>query len=370
MRLTTAAALAATTAFGAGAAAVAAGRHVSELALRPSASGVDPDPLTVHAVTGQDITLTRTLGTVRRGVHGLIAAGVHVTVGEVLSTAPDSVTRRLVRINRGGVAPGDTLRLTPQVHTGTPGSALGLEYRDAEIPAELGLLPAWFVPGARDTWVVLAHGLGTSRELGMNLMAFLAKLRLPVLAFSYRNDAGAPPSWDGIGHLGDSEWRDLDAAMRYAVRHGARRLVLHGWSTGATMALRATSHSPLRALVSGMVLDSPVLDWQDTVRAAAAARGAPRALLPLGVRATEGRTGLHAERIAEAAHPERLDVPALVFHGPDDTLAPWGPSRQLARQRPDLVTLHAVSGASHAAMWNANPSTYEEALRRFLTPLL
>lgn len=192
MRLTTAAALAATTAFGAGAAAVAAGRHVSELALRPSASGVDPDPLTVHAVTGQDITLTRTLGTVRRGVHGLIAAGVHVTVGEVLSTAPDSVTRRLVRINRGGVAPGDTLRLTPQVHTGTPGSALGLEYRDAEIPAELGLLPAWFVPGARDTWVVLAHGLGTSRELGMNLMAFLAKLRLPVLAFSYRNDSKRP----------------------------------------------------------------------------------------------------------------------------------------------------------------------------------
>ena len=88
MRLTTAAALAATTAFGAGAAAVAAGRHVSQLALRPTADGVDPDPLTVHAVTGQDITLTRTLGTSRRGVHGLIAAGVHAIVGEVALDGP------------------------------------------------------------------------------------------------------------------------------------------------------------------------------------------------------------------------------------------------------------------------------------------
>jgi pimeloyl-ACP methyl ester carboxylesterase len=112
-----------------------------------------------------------------------------------------------------------------------------------------------------------------------------------------------------------------------------------------------------------------VLDWQSTIRATAAAHGAPGPLLPLAVRAAEGRTGLHADRIADAADPRRLNDPTLIFHGPDDTIAPWGPSRELAGRRPDRVILHPVPGAAHAAMWNADPHNYEEVLRRFLTPL-
>lgn len=63
-------------------------------------------------------------------------------------------------------------------------------------------------------------------------------------------------------------------------------------------------------------------------------------------------------------------MPALIVHGPDDAVAPWGLSRRLAARRPDLVTLHTVAGAPHGAMWNADPAAYEEALRRFLTPLM
>ncbi len=63
-------------------------------------------------------------------------------------------------------------------------------------------------------------------------------------------------------------------------------------------------------------------------------------------------------------------MPTLIFHGPDDTVAPWGPSRRLAERRRDLVTLHAVRNAPHGAMWNVDPGTYEEAMRRFLTPLM
>jgi pimeloyl-ACP methyl ester carboxylesterase len=63
-------------------------------------------------------------------------------------------------------------------------------------------------------------------------------------------------------------------------------------------------------------------------------------------------------------------VPALVLHGPDDTVAPWSATRAFADRRPDLVTLRAVRHAPHAAMWNADPERYEEAVRRFLTPLL
>ncbi|NEE52888.1 alpha/beta fold hydrolase, partial [Streptomyces sp. SID8455] len=226
------------------------------------------------------------------------------------------------------------------------------------------------VPGDRDTWVITAHGLGTTRDHPMNLMGFLSGQQLPVLDITYRGDAGAPRSADGLGHLGASEWRDLDAAIRFAVRYGARNVVLHGWSTGASMALHAAAGSPLRDRISGLVLDSPVVDWQTTLRALAAARGVPAALLPLAVRAAQGRTGMTSAPLLDTALADALPAPTLILHGPDDTIAPWGPSRALAARRPDLVSLHAVPRAPHASMWNADPGRYEETLRRFLTPLM
>ncbi|SCE06596.1 hypothetical protein GA0115240_13755 [Streptomyces sp. DvalAA-14] len=181
---------------------------------------------------------------------------------------------------------------------------------------------------------------------------------------------GAPASPDRIGHLGETEWRDLDAAMRYAEARGARRIVLYGWSTGATMALRALHQSPAREHVAGLVLDSPVLDWRSTVRAAVTQHRLPALLTPLAVRAAEGRTGQHGARHAEAVDPDRLTVPTLLIHGPDDTFASWAATEELARRRPELIALHTVPGAPHAAMWNVDPDGYAETLRRFLTPLM
>ncbi|WP_316780345.1 alpha/beta hydrolase [Streptomyces sasae] len=359
----------------AGAASVAAGRFASGAALKaPPGRPLPTEPrLTVHGTAAGRITLTRDLASLRPGVYGLAGDGSHAVVGAVLESAAntaDTVVRRLERVTHGTLETGDQVWLTPNVHIGDPGTALGLECADIDIPGELGPLPAWFVPGYRDTWVIAVHGLGTTRELAMNVMEFLHARRLPVLALAYRGDLGAPRAPDGLNHLGESEWRDLDAAIRYAVRYGARRVVLYGWSTGATMALRAAIHSALRDRVSGLVLDSPVLNWEATLRALAQARHTPEPLLPLAVRAAQGRAGLHADHVGDPVDPAQLTVPTLIVHGPDDTVAPWTYSRRLAARRPDRVALHTVPDAPHGAMWNADPKQYEERLRRFLTPLM
>ncbi|WP_411106185.1 alpha/beta hydrolase [Streptomyces sp. cmx-4-9] len=376
MRTATATAAAVLTALvGAGAAAVAAGRYAADAALRPEPGRPLPGShrLSVHAAGDGRVTLTRSLGSLRPGVHGLDAPGVHAAVGPVLTDAPhgpDTVVRSLLSVSHGSLDPGTRVTLTPQVHLGNPRTALGLDHADVDVPGELGALPAWFVPAARDTWVITVHGLGATREHPMVVMPFLHRHRLPVLDLAYRGDLGAPASPDRLGHLGESEWRDLDAAIRYALRYGARRVILHGWSTGATMALHAAERSALAGRIAGLVLDSPVLDWHATLRGLAAARRTPAAVLPLAVRAAEGRAGLRADRRPPGADPAGLRMPVLIVHGPDDTLAPWEPSRRLAAARPDLVTLHTVRGAGHGAMWNADPDGYEEALRRFLTPLM
>ncbi|WP_093801463.1 S9 family peptidase [Streptomyces sp. Wb2n-11] len=375
MRPATATAAAVTTLLGVGAAAVAVGRYAGDAALKASPGRPLPrDPrLTVHATAAGRITLTRCLASLRPGTYGIEGLGVHAVVGPVLDDAPhtaDTVVRRLERVSHGTLGPGTRVRLTPQVYVGDPRTALGLDHTDVDVPGELGALPAWFLPGTRDTWVITVHGLGTTRAHPMNILPFLLGQQLPVLDLAYRGDAGAPRPPGGLGHLGDSEWRDVDSAIRYAVRRGAERVILHGWSTGAAMAAHAAVRSPLRDRVSGVVLDSPVLDWKATVRALAAARHTPGVLLPLAVRAVQGSTGLRGDRLREATGPGGLRVPTLIIHGPDDAVAPWHSSRELARLLPDLAVLHTVPRAPHAAMWNADPATYEETLRRFLTPLM
>ncbi|MDH6216059.1 alpha/beta hydrolase [Streptomyces pseudovenezuelae] len=375
MRTVKATAAAVTVALAAGAASVAAGRFASDAALKaPPGRPLPTEPrLTVHATAAGQIALTRALASLRPGTYGLAGDGSHAVVGPVLDSAnhsADTVVRRLERVTHGTLEPGDKVWLTPKVHVGDPGTALGLDHTDVEVTGELGALPAWFVPGVRDTWVITVHGLGATREHPMNVMEFLHRQRFPVLDLAYRGDPGAPRSPDGLHHLGETEWRDLDAAIRHAVRLGAAKVVLYGWSTGATMALRAAARSGLCDRVSGLVLDSPVLSWPATLRALASARHTPGALLPLAVRAAQGRTGLRGDPAAEAADAAQLTVPTLILHGPDDTLAPWEHSRRLADARPGLVTLHPVRQAPHGAMWNADPASYEEALRRFLTPLM
>ncbi|MFF7445254.1 MULTISPECIES: alpha/beta fold hydrolase [unclassified Streptomyces] len=375
MRTVKATAAAVTVALAAGAASVAVGRLASDAALKAPPGGPLPtEPrLTVHATAAGQVALTRDLAALRPGTYGLAGEAAHAVVGPVLDTAAhtaDTVVRRLERVTRGTLRPGDTVWFTPNVHVGDPVSALGIAYQEVGVPGELGTLPAWFVPGIRATWVISVHGLGTTRELSLNVLEFLAASRFPVLALGYRGDPDAPRPPDGLNHLGETEWRDLDAAIRFAVRNGARKVVLHGWSTGATMALRAAAHSGVRDRISGLVLDSPVLSWETTLRALATARRTPGALLPLAVRAAQGRTGLHADAAAEAADPDLLRVPTLIVHGPDDTIAPWTHSRRLAAARPQRIALHTVPHAPHGAMWNADPAGYEEVLRRFLTPLM
>lgn len=101
MRWGTVAAAAAAVVAGAGAAVLLVGRRVSDLALRPETAEHGPvaaEPvLRVHRMTAREVTLTRTVGSGRRGIYALDWPGGHAVVGDVLATDPQTVTRRIER---------------------------------------------------------------------------------------------------------------------------------------------------------------------------------------------------------------------------------------------------------------------------------
>ncbi|MFJ1754310.1 alpha/beta hydrolase family protein [Kitasatospora sp. NPDC088134] len=372
MRWGTAAVVAAAAAGTGAVAFLALGRRVSEQVVRSGGGAAFvPPPAVVRALGPGRVVLTATPDTVRRGQYALEwGADGHAVVGEVLEERGGLVTRRLERAEHGTLAVGTEVRITPRVLRGDPRTALGLDHTEIAIAGDLGNLPAWRTTGVRGTWVVLIHGPGADREQALPVLPLLHALRLPTLTVSYRGDRDTAPSPDGLGHFGEAEWHDVDAAVRYALAQGAGKVVLYGWSVGATIALHTAARSTWRDRIAGLVLDSPVLDWSGTVRREAARAWSSPVLGELGALAAQGRTGVDLADFARIASGADLGSPALLLHSPDDPVAPWAAARHLAEERDDLVSLHPVPQAEHAALWNADPAGYTEALRRFLTPLL
>jgi pimeloyl-ACP methyl ester carboxylesterase len=75
---------------------------------------------------------------------------------------------------------------------------------------------------------------------------------------------------------GLTEWQDLAAAAQYALGHGARRLLLVGYSMGGAIVISFLERSPLAGRVAGVVVDSPMTDFGRAVD-----HGASRQTLPL-----------------------------------------------------------------------------------------
>jgi alpha-beta hydrolase superfamily lysophospholipase len=358
--------------------------HFARLVVSPSEGR--PDDVEVIGVGAGTITLRAMAETVAPGRYGLWLDGGegHARLGEVIDHDEQSrtVTRKVLGVDRGRLREG-MARWNQYFYAGTPGTALGLAFTEIEVTSEVGALPSWLIPPAagvpaRDTWAILVHGRGATREECLRAVPVLHRLGFTTLVMSYRNDAGVPRSRGGRYHLGDAEWMDVEAAVLKAVEAGARDVVLAGWSMGGAIALQTISRSWLADRVRAVVLDAPVIDWRHVLDHHARLNRVPPAVGRLSQAVLEHP---HARRLAGVETPlslSRLDwvtraselkLPLLLIHSDDDEFVPSAPSRRLAQARPDLVTFVPVKGARHTKEWNVDPDGWDTAVARFLLTL-
>lgn len=300
----------------------------------------------------------------------------YAKLGGLLERGDGTVTRELERVEFGELREGRA-RISGYYYLQP--EELGLPVTSVEIGTELGQAPAWVFPAPEGAgegrWVIQVHGWGATRQEGLRAVRVYHEAGFTCLLASYRNDGDAPESVDRRYGLGGTEWRDIEAAIDYAVEHGARSIVLMGWSMGGAVVLQTITRSRSLEKVTGIVLESPVIDWVDTLEYQGNLLRLPDVMTRAAMRLIESEwsgpiTGQGApidlRSMDFVARASELSLPMLILHSDDDGFVPSTGSRALAAARSDIVTLVSFDVALHTKLWNYDEAKWTAAIAGWL----
>jgi uncharacterized protein len=305
------------------------------------------------------------------GVFDPVAAS-YTRVSEVMLIDEDQkfVERRIDPPGSGPERLGPLVDWTPDVFFEP--SAVGGRYEEVDIPTSYGAAPAWLFEGENtDVWVIHIHGSWTSRAIMFRDVQAFSPLGFTSLVPSFRSDPEVSPPQAESSHLGQTEWHDVESAVAYAVAHGARRIILSGWSMGGTIALLTAERSAYREQIAGIILVGPVTSWRKTITAGAARAGVPAIgaglvmrlmQVPLFAKLIGLEEAINFDALEWVDLPDRVAVPTLVLHSKADQEVPWEISAAFQRANPGTVTLIPLPGAHHTQEWNASPHTFTSQL--------
>jgi len=341
----------------------------------PAVRRADTRILSVDREQGS-IALGTTADTALPGRYGVFTAGTpeYLRLGPVLSRDEQRTVREL----RTPLGDHDTVGEAAAFsgwYYHRP-EELGIPFQSDLVPSAVGPCPAWVFPAdGSDIWCILIHGRGTTRAECLRAVPLLHERGITCLVISYRNDGEAPRSRTGRYGLGDTEWRDADAAVGLARRSGARRIVVMGWSMGGAIALQVALRSAHRDRIAGIVLDSPVVDWTDVLRFHGTRMRLPAPVVSMTLRVLSAEWGaamlrmgapIGFDRLDVVAHADRLRTPVLILHSEDDGFVPIAGSCALATARPDLVRLERFDTARHTKLWNYDEERWRTAIGAWL----
>lgn len=304
----------------------------------------------------------------RQGVWGLEWSSGYDQVGAILKVSDEQVTREYVPLV-GSPAVGDMGRLDKFAFPDDPEAAFDLAFEKVTFSSPLGEFPAWFIDGSRDTWAIFVHGRSAAREEALRMLPTVTELGFPSLVITYRNDEGVPADPSDFYRYGQTEWVDLEGAATYAFAHGAKGIILVGYSMGGAIVTNFLYESQLSDSVTGVILDAPMLDFGATVDLGASEKGYPMLFSALAKLFAGWRFDIDWDALDYLGRSDELAVPILLFHGDEDDTVPVETSDALAKARPDLVRYVRVANAVHVGSWNVDSAAYEEAVREFLSGL-
>ena len=328
---------------------------------------------------GLQIILAATPEATVEGVYGFFFDGGrgHARIGRIVSYSPAerTVQREVEAVYSGDLSAARRGYWSGAAHPDP--ASIGLASEDVDIDVDGGSAPAWLVRAPQETgvWAIMVHGRGASRQECLRAVRTARELGMSSLLVTYRNDGLAPSAQDGRYGLGSTEWRDIEAAIGYALEQGAREVVLFGWSMGGAICLQTADLSRYHTLIRAMVLDAPVISWVNVLAHHAELNRIPSAVGRYGQLMMSHKLGRRLTGLAAPVDLKAMDwvsravelrTPTLIVHSVDDEYVPYGPSAALAEKNPEMVTFEAFDRARHTKEWNVDPERWERLVTAWL----
>jgi len=306
------------------------------------------------------------------GRFGLLWQGGAGTLGPVVERDAEAVVRTVVPTRGRPPRVGDPARVDVTLFADP--ADRGLAFDEVRVPGPVGELPGWWLPGRPHDAILVLHGRRRAdRTEALRILPTLTETGASVLVASYRNHDASPASPDGFYHYGASEADDAVAALRWLADRGAQRVVLVGFSMGASVAVGALERWPDEApRPIGLVLDSPLIDPQSVFAVGARDMGlpAPGVLAAWATRIAGWRSGVDFAALDLRLRAPALDLPVLLVAGVQDGTVPVDLVDAFAAALPRTPAYLRLDGVEHVEGWNAGPDRYEAEVESFLAPLV
>jgi len=296
----------------------------------------------------------------------------HAVVQAEPDQASDSIVRFKVLKQHTGNLPEIGTPVSLSGWLGSTPEHFGFDHRYHNVTLPNGTT-GWLFPNNSDKWVIHVHG----RRAGMgetlrNLEQF-ETFGFNQLTISMATDPKPLGLGSKVSMLGMTEWKEVEAAVRFASLAGAKDIILFGWSQGALISSQFLIQSDNTGLIRGAIFDSPLLDYRTTMAFQAEKGGYDRVLGERVVDAIKssklirlaGYRNVDVDEISLVRDAKLPAVPLLVLYSTNDGHVAIEDVHRFAELNP-TVSLVEIPNARHCRLFNEDQNRYQSAISDWL----